>query len=66
MSFLLAQGWLSEAQVRAVSYGEDPTRLVLPDAAGPELGHENRRVVIVIDHADAWAVTTLSAAEGTD
>jgi peptidoglycan-associated lipoprotein len=66
-AFLLAEGWMSEAQVRAVSYGEDTSRLVRPDAAGPgDRGRENRRVVIVIDHADAWTVTTLSAAEGTD
>lgn len=64
-SYLLTQG-LADPQVRAVSYGEDSRRLIRPGEAGPQAGQENRRVVIVIDHADAWATATLSAAEGTD
>ena len=37
-------------RVRAVSYGEDPARLVYPDQAGPDKGLENRRVALVIEH----------------
>jgi len=44
-----AVGLLGE-QVRTVSYGEDPQRLVLPDRAGFDEGIENRRVVLVIEH----------------
>ena len=36
--------------MRAVSYGEDPARLVYPDQAGPDKGLENRRVALVIEH----------------
>ena len=50
------QRYLIESQdfppehVRAVSYGEDSSRLVAPGQAGPEAGWENRRVVLVIEH----------------
>ena len=37
-------------RVRAVSYGEDPARLVYPDRAGPDKGIENRRVALVVEH----------------
>jgi peptidoglycan-associated lipoprotein len=67
---LLMQSGLNEGQVRAVSYGEDTSRLVRPGAQGPgEMGRENRRVVIVIDHPTAWgAAATISStgANGTD
>ena len=36
--------------VRAVSYGEDPQRLVYPDQAGKDKGIENRRVALVVEH----------------
>ena len=39
-------------RVRAVSYGEDPERLVYPDRAGHDEGIENRRVALVIEHLD--------------
>ena len=42
-------GFLGE-RVRAVSYGEDPKRLVSPDQAGHDEGIENRRVALVIEH----------------
>lgn len=43
---------LPEGRVRAVSYGEDTSRLIVPDASGPgQAGWQNRRVVLVIDHA---------------
>ena len=52
-SYLISRGGLSEQQVRAVSYGEEVDRQVVPGAAGPgEAGRENRRAVIVIDHPD--------------
>ncbi len=37
-------------RVRAVSYGEDPERLVYPDRAGHDEGIENRRVALVVEH----------------
>jgi peptidoglycan-associated lipoprotein len=52
------QQYLVEAEnllpnrVRAVSYGEDTSRLVVPGQSGPEAGWENRRVVVVIEHLD--------------
>jgi len=53
--YLVSRGMLSEGQVRTVSYGEDTSRLVIPDASGPGTeGRENRRVVVVIDHPTAW------------
>ena len=42
----------SSDRVRAVSYGEDTRRLIVPGQAGADSGWENRRVVCVIDHAD--------------
>ncbi len=36
--------------VRAVSYGEDPERMVYPDRAGHDEGIENRRVALVVEH----------------
>lgn len=47
--YLVRQGGLAPARVRAVSYGESPDRLVVPGAWGPG-GEPNRRVVLVIDH----------------
>lgn len=50
-SFLVTQG-MSGEHVRAVSYGEETQRLVSPDSKGPgNAGWQNRRVVMVIDHA---------------
>jgi len=61
-AFLLSQGWLTEGQVRAVSYGADAQRLVRPGAQGPgTAGRENRRVVIVIDHPNTWGTATISS-----
>lgn len=51
--YLLERGF-GAAQVKAVSYGESPDRLLRPKAEGPgEAGIENRRVVLVIDHGGA-------------
>ena len=63
--YLVTQSGLSDGQVRSVSYGEDASRLVRPGAAGPGTeGRENRRVVIVIDHPDAWTSMATVASEG--
>lgn len=62
-TYLLTQG-MAEGQIRAVSYGEDASRLVRAGAAGQEAGRENRRVVIVIDHADATAAAAMSSTGG--
>jgi peptidoglycan-associated lipoprotein len=65
-SYLITSGGLAPDQVKAVSYGEDTSRLVLPGAAGPgDLGRENRRAVIVIDHSDASATQRVTSAPPT-
>jgi peptidoglycan-associated lipoprotein len=65
-AYLIAAGGLSPAQVKAVSYGEDTARLILPGASGPgDLGRENRRAVIVIDHSDAGAAQRVTSAPPT-
>ena len=49
--YLVENGSVNDQRVRAVSYGEDSSRLVQPDATGPgQDGWQNRRVVLVIDH----------------
>ena len=48
--YLLKSEKFSPEHVRAVSYGEDSSRLVAPGQGGPEAGWENRRVVLVIEH----------------
>ncbi len=51
--YLVAQGMAAE-RIRAVSYGENTERLVVPGAQGPGTeGWENRRVVLAIDHDGA-------------
>jgi peptidoglycan-associated lipoprotein len=54
-------GWTGD-RIRAVSYGEDTSRLVRPGAAGPGAeARVNRRVVVVIDHAqDGTAPATVT------
>jgi peptidoglycan-associated lipoprotein len=65
-SYLISSGGLSPDQVKAVSYGEDSGRLILPGAQGPgDLGRENRRAVIVIDHSDSGATRRVTAAPTT-
>jgi len=50
-TYLVGTAGLAGARVRAVSYGEDTRRLVVPGEAGPgSAGWENRRVVVVVDH----------------
>lgn len=58
--YLVAQGIAAE-RIRAVSYGENTARLVTPGAQGPgTAGWENRRVVLVIDHAGEAAPRTVT------
>lgn len=60
---LVADGIAGE-RIRTVSYGEDVSRLVAPDDQGPgAMGWENRRVVIVVDHAGSTAAP-VAATEG--
>ena len=47
--YLVGAG-LPDAQVRAVSYGEDENRQVRPGATG-DAGQDNRRVALVVDYA---------------
>jgi peptidoglycan-associated lipoprotein len=49
-NYLIESEDFSPEHVRAVSYGEDSSRLVVPGEEGPEAGWENRRVVLVIEH----------------
>lgn len=50
--YLAAAGGFDTAQLKAISYGEARERQVVPGAKGPgDEGVENRRVVLVIDHA---------------
>ncbi len=60
-SYLIESENFSPEHVRAVSYGEDSSRLVAPGKAGPEAGWENRRVVLVIEHLDYESSTPLAA-----
>jgi peptidoglycan-associated lipoprotein len=59
--YLVTAG-LPQNLVRAVSYGEDTSRLVAPADRGPGMaGWQNRRVVLVIDHGgQAPAMPTVS------
>lgn len=50
--YLITHGRLNAENIRAVSYGEDPQRLVEPNAWG-EAGTKNRRVALVIDYVGA-------------
>jgi len=50
-AYLVGSSEMNDERVRAVSYGEDTRRLVMPEGWGPGApGWENRRVVLVIDH----------------
>lgn len=51
-AYLIKTGGLSEDQVRAVSYGEDASRLIDATAWGDD-GAANRRVALVIDYVSA-------------
>ncbi|MEM7081047.1 MAG: OmpA family protein [Pseudomonadota bacterium] len=47
--YLVLVGGLNKARVRAVSYGGDPERMLIPGASG-ERGAANRRVSLVVDY----------------
>lgn len=58
--YLVGQG-LSAERIGVVSYGESRDRLVAEGAEGPgATGWENRRVVLVIDHAGAGAARPIA------
>jgi len=52
-------------RVRAVSYGEDPARLVYPDRAGHDEGIENRRVALVVEHL-GMTISPSTVSDGTE
>ena len=58
-SVLVGEG-LMDGNVRAVSYGEDTSRLIVPGASGEDNAQAvmNRRVVLVVDHAQAGGMTS--------
>lgn len=61
--YLATAGGFTPNQVKAVSYGEARNRQVIPGAKGPgQVGVENRRVALVIDHA-AIATDQVAAIE---
>jgi len=65
-SWLVGEGQLVGERVRAVSYGEDTSRLVRADAQGPGMAAEaNRRVVFVVEHMEQQrAIVTDSETSG--
>jgi peptidoglycan-associated lipoprotein len=66
MEYLTENTALSADRVRAVSFGEDTRRLVMPDGWGPGVaGWQNRRVVLVIDH-DGQPPAMATVSEGTE
>ena len=58
--YLIETEKFSPEHVRAVSYGEDSSRLVAPGQGGPEAGWENRRVVLVIEHVGYGSGTPIA------
>jgi peptidoglycan-associated lipoprotein len=57
----LASAGLPAERMRAVSYGEDSSRLIVPGAQGPmESGWQNRRVVMVIDLGSSTSQPTVA------
>lgn len=67
-AYLIGNGSMSSERVRAVSYGENGTRLVMPEGQGPgTAGWQNRRVVLVIDHdGQPPAAATISDESSSD
>lgn len=61
----LAGAGLPEDRLRAVTYGEDRERQIIPGAQGPgEEGWENRRAAMVIDFTGDQGVTDSPLTEG--
>lgn len=67
-AYLTESTELSSDRIRAVSYGENTQRLVMPEERGPgQEGWQNRRVVLVIDHDGQPPVAaTISDESSTD
>ena len=64
-NYLVSNGFAQD-RVRAVSYGENTQRLVMPEGFGPgQQGWENRRVVLVIDH-DGMPPAMPTVTEGSE
>lgn len=61
-NYLIKTGGLNADMVRAVSYGEDPARLVEAGAWG-EAGAVNRRVALVIDYIAPGNTAEISGSE---
>ena len=61
---LISDGGFQPDRVRAVSYGEAPNRMVSPNLAGPGVGIENRRVALVVEHADLGDRVIVAAGGG--
>jgi peptidoglycan-associated lipoprotein len=59
--YLIESGEFAQSHVRAVSYGEDSNRLVLPGRGGETEGWQNRRVVLVVEHLGSLEDATLVA-----
>ena len=57
--YLIETENFSPELVRAVSYGEDASRLVAPGQSGQQAGWENRRVVLVIEHVGYGSATPM-------
>lgn len=58
---------LNGDNIRAVSYGENTERLVMPEGWGPGVeGWQNRRVVLVIDHDGEPPVMATVSDEGSE
>ena len=59
--YLIESGEFAQDHIRAVSYGEDSNRLVLPGRGGETAGWQNRRVVLVVEHLGSLEDATLVA-----
>jgi peptidoglycan-associated lipoprotein len=65
-SWLVEEGSLVADLVRAVSYGEDTSRLVREGASGPgAAGEANRRVVFVVEHVQPARALISESQEGS-
>lgn len=63
--YLVENGGLTADRVRAVSYGEDASRLIADDEQGPgESGVENRRVTLVVDYVPRQGARSPSGTSG--
>jgi peptidoglycan-associated lipoprotein len=66
MSYLSTQG-IGSSQMRAVSYGQEQARQIVPGASGPgEEGWQNRRVAMVIDFSPSAQAQPWVASAGDE